>query len=129
MPSFAQALVLETLESERLRVRLLAATLATLLVAILVLMALVPDTVRAVSAGRMRPWIPIAIFGPFILYDWAVSLLLSRFIARRREPPMAARLAGRAELDPGERVELPRQRGAGRRPATVCPAGRDPGDA
>jgi adenylate cyclase len=94
--AFARGLVLETLESERLRVRALAATLTATLAAILVGMALTADVVREMSGGRLRPWMPLAMVGPFIVYEWAVSILLGRFITRRREPPTVARFANAA---------------------------------
>jgi adenylate cyclase len=94
--AFARAFVREILESERLRVRVLAATLAAILACVLVAMTISADVVRNMSGGRLRPWMPLAIIGPFILYDIGVSLLLSRFIARRREPPIVARFANAA---------------------------------
>ena len=94
--AFSRALVAEILASERLRVRVLAATLTAVLAAILIMFGLAGETIRTFSHGKFHAWIPTAVFAPFIAYDCFLSFLLSRFMASGRQPPVFARFVNAA---------------------------------
>lgn len=91
--AFARALSAEILASERLRARVLAVLLASVLVIELVVFAVVREEVEQLTHRPMSPWLPLYIFGPFLAYECIVLLVLRRFAALGREPPNFARFA------------------------------------
>lgn len=91
--AFDRALSAEILASERLRARVLAVLLASVLVIELVIFALVREQVEQLTHRPMSPWLPLYIFGPFLAYECIVLLVLRRFAALGREPPKFARFA------------------------------------
>jgi adenylate cyclase len=85
-PAFERALAAEVVASEQMRVRTLAATLAVLLVAVELMFIVFNDDVQRLARRPIPVWLPLAVLGPFTLYEIGVSLGLGRF--RRRAMPV-----------------------------------------
>jgi len=68
--SFERALSDEILGSEILRLRVLAATLAAVLVGIELLLALYLDMVQTLTRQPLSRWVPLRVVGPFVLYEF-----------------------------------------------------------
>jgi adenylate cyclase len=83
---FERALSDEILASELLRLRVLAATLAALLVGIEILLLLYFDTVKPLSGRPLSVWLPFRLLGPFLLYECVAVLALTWW--RRRGGPV-----------------------------------------
>jgi adenylate cyclase len=84
-PAFERALAAETVVSEQARVRTLAVTLGALLVVIEVLLFTFHDLAQRLAVRPVPLWLPLAVLGPFALYEAFVWLALDRF--RRRNAP------------------------------------------
>lgn len=91
--AFARALSAETLDSERLRARVLALMLAGLLAVAVLALLFLRDHVRQFTTEAFSPWLPFFVFGPFLAYECVVILALSRFLAKGWQPPAIARFA------------------------------------
>jgi adenylate cyclase len=87
--AFERALAGEIMASERLRVRVLAATLAVLLVVNQLLFLLFHGTFQHFASRPVPLWVPASIFAPFLFYECIVLFVLSR----RRTMPTPARFA------------------------------------
>src|SRR5687767_10488703 len=85
-PAFERALAAEVVASEQMRVRTLAATLTVLLVAVELMFIVFNDDVQRLARRPIPVWLPLAVLGPFTLYEIGVSLGLGRF--RRRAMPV-----------------------------------------
>lgn len=89
--AFSRALAAETLESERLRARVLALMLAGLIISQMVAILLLQDHIRRFLHRELPIWEPLLVFGPFLAYECVLILVLSRFLARGIRPPAAGR--------------------------------------
>jgi len=74
--AFDRALTAEILSSEQLRVRVLAVTLAVLLVVDEALFWLAHDTIQQFARQPLSAWVPLHIIGPFLAYETIVVLVL-----------------------------------------------------
>jgi adenylate cyclase len=81
-PAFERALAGEILVSEQTRVRVLATILAGLLAAIEVLLFLFRDLAEPLVRRPLPLWLPVAVLGPFLLYEGFVLLVLG-YLRRR----------------------------------------------
>jgi len=85
-PTFERALAAEIVASEQARVRTLAGTLGVLL-GVLQLLLFISQHEAERLAGRPVPvWLPLAVLGPFTLYEIGAWLVLQRF--RQRAVPI-----------------------------------------
>ena len=89
-PAFDRALRREILASEILRARVMAATLAGLLVVVTVAIAVGHDAFQRFATRPISWWLPLAIIGPFLLYECGFLTGMSLFAARGRQPPRLA---------------------------------------
>ena len=90
---FERALSAEITASEQLRVRVLAATLAILLVAEQLLFLFARDLVEQVTQKPLPTWLPTRVIGPFLAYEIVALLVLRYRLARGTTFPTAARFA------------------------------------
>lgn len=86
-PAFARALGREILASEILRARVMAATLAALLVFVTLAFIIGHDAFQQFAAKPISGWLPLLVIGPFFLYECVFLLAMSIFAARGRQPP------------------------------------------
>jgi len=91
--AFERALSAEIAASELLRVRVLAATLAILLVAEQLLFLFARDLVEQFTQKPLPAWLPAEIIGPFLAYEIVALLVLRYRLARESTFPTAARFA------------------------------------
>jgi adenylate cyclase len=85
-PTFERALAVEIVASEQTRVRTLAVTFAVLLVILELLLFLFYDLAQHLARRPVPLWLPLAVLGPFTLYEVGAWLALDRF--RRRRVPV-----------------------------------------
>ena len=90
---FERALSAEIAASELLRVRVLAVTLAALLVADELLFLFGRDLVEQFTQKPLPAWLPAQVIGPFLAYEIVALLVLHYRLARGSTFPTAARLA------------------------------------
>jgi adenylate cyclase len=83
----------EIAASELLRMRMLATTLAVLLVADQLLFRFARDLVEQVTQKPVPTWLPARVIGPFLAYEIVALLVLHYRLARGSTFPTAARLA------------------------------------
>jgi hypothetical protein len=91
--AFERALSAEIAASELLRVRVLAVTLAVLLVADELLFLFGRDLVEQFTQKPLPAWLPAQVIGPFLAYEIVALLVLHYRLARGSTFPTAARLA------------------------------------
>jgi adenylate cyclase len=91
--AFERALSAEIAASEMLRVRVLAATLAVLLVAEQLLFLFARDLFEQFTQKPLPAWLPAEIIGPFLAYEIVALLVLRYRLARGSSFPTAARFA------------------------------------
>src|SRR5579863_4981351 len=91
--AFQKALAAEITASEWLRIAVLAAVLAVVLVADMALFADPPAALAAVVHGPLFWWLPTVVIGPFFVYELGALALLSYRRAHGRGMPVAARFA------------------------------------
>ena len=90
---YANELRREIVRNEVQRVRVLAVVLVGLLVVTFAAANLVPGFVERMFRGTLEWWIPLALIGPFALYELVVLYVLRRRAATDREFPRPARFA------------------------------------
>lgn len=90
---YATELRREILRSEIQRVRVLVIILAVLLAAALGAVTLLPDFAQRMFRGGIEPWVPLAGFGPFLLYELVVLFVLRWRAAKDGDFPRPARFA------------------------------------
>jgi len=91
--AFERALSAEIAASELLRMRVLAATLAVLLVAEQLLFLFARDLVEQIAQNPLPAWLPAQIIGPFLAYEIVALFVLHYRLARGTTFPTAARFA------------------------------------
>ncbi len=91
--AFERALSAEIAGSELLRMRVLAATLAVLLVADEMLFLFARDLVERIAQNPLPAWLPAEIIGPFLAYEIVALFVLHYRLARGTTFPTAARFA------------------------------------
>jgi adenylate cyclase len=91
--AFERALSAEIAASELLRIRVLAITLAVLLVAEQLLFLFARDLVEQFTQKPLPAWLPAEIIGPFLAYEVVALLVLRYRLARGSTFPTAARFA------------------------------------
>ena len=89
--AFERALSAEIAASELLRVRVLAVTLAVLLVGDELLFLFGRDLVEQFTQKPLPAWLPAQVIGPFLAYEIVVLLVLYYRLARGSTFPTAAR--------------------------------------
>jgi adenylate cyclase len=89
--AFECALSAEILASEQLRIRVLAAALALLLVLDQLLFLIAPDTLQQLMRKPIPTWLPLRAIGPFLAYEIIALLVLRYWISRGKDMPTAAR--------------------------------------
>ena len=91
--AFDRALSVEIAASEQIRMRVLAGTLAGLLLGDQLLFLFARETLEQ-FAGRLLPtWLPLKVFGPFLAYEIVALVVLRYRRARGKSMPPAARFA------------------------------------
>ena len=90
---FERALAGEILASEQIRVRVLAAVLAILLIVDQLLFLFGQDIMRQVLREPVPVWLPLRVVGPFLAYEIVVLIALRYRISRGRDMPGFIRLA------------------------------------
>jgi adenylate cyclase len=88
---YATELRREIMRSEIQRVRVLAVVLLTLLAMTAIAVNLTPGLVRRLFHGGLAWWVPLAVIGPFALYEVVVLLVLRWRASRDKEFPRYAR--------------------------------------
>jgi len=92
-PAFDRALSVEIAASEQIRMRVLAGTLAILLLGDQLLFLFARETLEQ-FAGRLLPtWLPLKVFGPFLAYEILALVVLRYRRGRGKSMPTAARFA------------------------------------
>ena len=100
--AFHHALSAEIAASEQIRMRVLAATLAILLLVDQLLFLFARETLEQFAGGALPTWLPLRVFGPFLAYE-IVALVVLRYRLRaarafrppRGSPTRSSRLACR----------------------------------
>jgi adenylate cyclase len=93
-PTFERALAAEIMASERMRVRVLAATLAILLVVqLLIFLSPLRDTLQRLAHEPLPVWLPLAVIGPFVAYEFLVIFILRYRATRGLDMPTPVRFA------------------------------------
>jgi adenylate cyclase len=93
-PNFERALIAEIMASERMRVRVLAAALAILLVVQqLIFLSPLRDTLQRLANEPLPVWLPLAVIGPFVAYELLVIFILHYRAARGLDMPTPVRFA------------------------------------
>ncbi len=90
-PAFERALAAEILASEQIRIRVLAAVVAVLLILDELLLLFGQDLVRQLLREPVPPWLPLAVMGPFLAYEILVLLGLRYRISRGKDLPTPIR--------------------------------------
>lgn len=90
---YASELRREILRSEIQRVQVLAIILAALLAVTVAAVNLTPGLIERMFRGGLAWWVPLAGFGPFVLYEFVVLFVLRWRAARDTDFPRAARFA------------------------------------
>jgi adenylate cyclase len=89
--TFERALSAEILTSEQMRIRVLAAALALLLISDQLLFLIAQDVVLQFWRGPLPTWLPLYVIGPFLAYEIIVLFVLRYRISRGTDMPTAAR--------------------------------------
>lgn len=89
--AFERALSAEILASEQMRIRVLAATLALLLVLDQLLLFFLPEALQHLIGGPIPTWLPLQAMGPFLVYEVIVLLALRYRISHGKDMPTTAR--------------------------------------
>lgn len=95
-PGFERALSQEVLASELVRVRVLAGSLAVLLILDLTVFTFFGDVIQAFALRPIPVWIPLALIGPFLLNEIVVAEIIRRQITRKATPPRTLRFVNAA---------------------------------
>ena len=90
---FARALAVETAVSERLRMRVLAATLAVLLAADQLVFIFAPAVLQQFAQLQLPVWLPLRVIGPFLAYECVALIVIERRLSRGKGMPAFARTA------------------------------------
>lgn len=93
---YADALRLEIMRSEQLRMRVVAIILCLLLVTTTAMTYLFPNLSQRLFRGGIPHWLPLATMGPFIAYEAAGLVLVRWRAAHDRDFPWFARLLNAA---------------------------------
>jgi adenylate cyclase len=93
VPAFERALSTEIVASEQMRLRVVAATLAILLIVDQLLFLFASETLERFTGMPLPTWLPLRVIGPFLAYEFVVLLVLRYRRARGRSMPTAARFA------------------------------------
>jgi adenylate cyclase len=94
LPSaFDRALSAEIAASELIRMRVLAAALAVLLVVDELLLILAPNLVAEIAERPIPTWLPLRVIGPFLAYEVVALIALRWRLAHGRSFPTVARFA------------------------------------
>jgi adenylate cyclase len=89
---FNRALSAEIRASEQMRMRVLAATLAIILIADQLLFLSAPDILQKFAQKPIPVWLPVRTIGPFLLYELIALRLLDGRIARGKDLPRFIRI-------------------------------------
>jgi adenylate cyclase len=89
---FRRALSLEIVSSEHMRMRIVAAILAILLIVEQSLFAFALDTLQPYVEKRLSWWMPLRVIGPFLLYEIAILVAMRRRAARGSDLPRSIRI-------------------------------------
>jgi adenylate cyclase len=92
-PAFERALSTEIVASELIRMRVIAATLAILLIVDQLLFLFARETLEQFTGVPLPTWLPLQVIGPFLVYELVALLVLRYRRARGRGMPTAARFA------------------------------------
>jgi adenylate cyclase len=92
-PAFERALSAEVLASEQMRIRVLAGTLALLLVLDQLLFLTARDMLDRFAREPLPTWLPARVIGPFLAYEIIGLSVLRYRRSRGKDMPTAARLA------------------------------------
>lgn len=95
-PDFRRALADEVIASELIRTRVLAGTLAVLLVGVQILFIAYHDLVESIANRPLALWLPLRLFGPFLIYECIVTVVLARRLRRSAPLPMPIRFVNAA---------------------------------
>jgi len=90
---FERALTAEIATSERLRMRVLAATLAVVLVADQAIFLFFRDLLQQFAEKPLPVWGPLRVIGPFLAYECIALLIIERRLSRGKGMPGFARVA------------------------------------
>jgi adenylate cyclase len=91
-PTFERALAAEIMASERMRVRVLAAVLAILLVIQqAIFLSPLREALQQFAHEPLPVWLPLAVIGPFVAYELLVIFILRYRAARGLDMPTPAR--------------------------------------
>jgi adenylate cyclase len=90
-PAFERALAAEIMASERMRVRVLAAILAILLVADQLLFLFAREYLEWFTRKPLPAWLPLQTIGPFLAYELVVLVVLRYRLSRGLKYPSPAR--------------------------------------
>jgi adenylate cyclase len=90
-PAFERALAAEILASEQMRIRVLAASLALLLLLDQMQFLIAHDAVQRLAREPVPTWLPLRVTGPFLAYEVVVLIGLRYRISRGKDMPSAMR--------------------------------------
>jgi adenylate cyclase len=91
--AYAHALRREILRSEQKRMRVVALLLLFVLCATTAGLVVLPELRQRMFPNGAAPWMPLAVIGPFVLFELAALTLLRYRIAVDRDFPQPARFA------------------------------------
>jgi adenylate cyclase len=89
---FGRALSAEIRSSEQMRLRVVAAILAIILVSDQILFLYPPAAMRRFAQVPVSPWLPLRAIGPFLLFELIALLALGRRIRNGRDFPRFIRI-------------------------------------
>jgi adenylate cyclase len=91
--AFERALSAEIVASEQMRIRVVAATLAVLLILDQLIFLLAHDAIQRLMREPVPAWLPLRVIGPFLAYEIVVLIVLRYRVSRGKDMPAAARFA------------------------------------
>jgi len=90
-PTFERALAVEIMASERMRIRVLTAILAIVLVLEQLIFLFMRESLQHFTQQPLPTWLPVQVVGPFLAYETLALLVLRHRAARGRDIPTFAR--------------------------------------
>jgi adenylate cyclase len=91
--AFERALSAEIVASEQMRIRVVAATLAVLLILDQLIFLLAHDAIQRLMREPVPAWLPLRVIGPFLAYEIVVLIVLRYRVSRGKDMPAVARFA------------------------------------
>ena len=90
-PTFERALAVEIMASERMRIRVLTAILAIVLILEQLIFLFLRESLQRFTQQPLPTWLPVQVVGPFLAYETIALLVLRHRAAHGKDIPTFAR--------------------------------------